>query len=396
MLKGFRTIYPQTCYFSVLSYTEHLWSESSGYTSGAGKAPNGSLTVHLLLRAVSETCLVKDAFSGPEEMAACVLITRKIDLEINEPINFSSRDHQHLVQKAAIKGNQFKVEQPFTYSSRDTPQEAIKYPHSKQRDGANVYAVQISDDVISDEITTPPPSLFEDMSIRRGFIVKVFIVLSVQLLITATIISMFIFIKPLRKWVTSVPWFIYSLLPACFAMIIILACCRDVRRQVPLNYILLTLFTLLEGLLLGSMSVFYKAEEILWAAGATTVVTLMLTLFALQTKWDFTLLNGVLFACLSVFIIYGIIALVIRSYWLHLVYAALGTLLFSMDTYLVDTYNLKKQFFSLFQYLVMDVQMIVGGRYHYEVDPEEYIFAALNIYVDIINLFIFILDLIAR
>ncbi|XP_052575469.1 protein lifeguard 1-like isoform X4 [Peromyscus californicus insignis] len=259
----------------------------------------------------------------------------KIDLEVSEPINFSSGDHQHLVQKAAIKSGHSKIDQPFTYSSRNTPQEAIKYPRSKQRDTANTYAVQISDDVISEETITSPPGPFESMSIRKGFILKVFVVLSVQLLVTATIIGVFVFSKPLRQWVISVPWFIYALLPACFIVIIVLACCRDVRRQVPMNYILLALF------------------------------------------WDFTLLNGVLFVCLCVLFVYGIIALVIRSYWLHLVYAALGTLLFSM-------------------YLVMDVQMMVGGRYHYEVDPEEYIFAALNIYVDIISLFIFILDLIAR
>jgi FtsH-binding integral membrane protein len=56
----------------------------------------------------------------------------------------------------------------------------------------------------------------------------------------------------------------------------------------------------------------------------------------------------------------------------------------------------RDDFFFLFKYLVMDVQMMVGGRYHYEINPEEYIFAALNIYVDIISLFIFILDLIGR
>ncbi|EDL84363.1 rCG41106, isoform CRA_b [Rattus norvegicus] len=223
----------------------------------------------------------------------------KIDLEVSEPVNFSSGDHQHLVHKAAIK----------------------------------------------------------------RFIVKVFVVLSAQLLITAAIISIFVFCEAVRKWIIAMPWFMYALL--------------DIRRQVPANYILLVFFTILEGLLLGSMSVFYKADEILWATGATTAVTLVLTLFALQTKWDFTLLNGMLFVFTSVLVIYGIVTLVVRSYWLHLVYSALGTLLFSM-------------------YLVMDVQMMVGGRYHYEIDPEEYIFAALNIYVDIINLFIFILDLIGR
>ena len=43
----------------------------------------------------------------------------------------------------------------------------------------------------------------------------------------------------------------------------------------------------------------------------------------------------------------------------------------------------------------MDVQLMVGGRHHHSnLDPEEYVFAALNIYMDIINLFLFILQLI--
>ncbi|XP_052028337.1 protein lifeguard 2-like [Apodemus sylvaticus] len=301
----------------------------------------------------------------------------KIDLEISEPVNFSSGDHQHLVHKAAIKGNPGRLNQPFTTSSRDRPQEAIKYSYPRSRDGTNTYAVQISEDVTPPNEGINPSSTFEDTSIRKGFIVKVFVILSIQLFITAAIISIFVFCEAVKKWVLAMPWFLYALLPAVLIMIVILACCRDIRRQVPANYILLAFFTILEGLLLGSMSVLYRAEEILWATGATTAVTLALTIFALQTKWDFTLLSGVLFVVTCVLMIYGLFALVIRSYWLHLVYSALGTLLFSM-------------------YLVMDVQMMVGGRYHYEIDPEEYIFAALNIYVDIISLFIFILDLIGR
>lgn len=51
--------------------------------------------------------------------------------------------------------------------------------------------------------------------------------------------------------------------------------------------------------------------------------------------------------------------------------------------------------YPLVWYLVMDVQLMVGGRHHHsDLDPEEYVFAALNIYMDIINLFLFILQLI--
>uniref|UniRef100_A0A671FPC4 Uncharacterized protein n=1 Tax=Rhinolophus ferrumequinum TaxID=59479 RepID=A0A671FPC4_RHIFE len=166
--------------------------------------------------------------------------------------------------------------------------------------------------------------------------------------------------------------------PAFFVVFIVLACCGKLRRQVPANYILLGLFTILQGLLLGTVSVFYKAEEVLWAVAATALVTSSLTLFALQTKWDFTLLNGTLFVLVFILIIYGILLIFIRSYVSGISFGNLRELLEIQS-----------------EYLVMDVQLMMGGRHHYyKLDPEEYVFAALNIYLDIINLFLFILQLI--
>ena len=45
--------------------------------------------------------------------------------------------------------------------------------------------------------------------------------------------------------------------------------------------------------------------------------------------------------------------------------------------------------FSL--YIVYDTQLMMGGKHKYALSPEEYIFAALNIYLDVINLFLYIL-----
>ena len=45
--------------------------------------------------------------------------------------------------------------------------------------------------------------------------------------------------------------------------------------------------------------------------------------------------------------------------------------------------------FSL--YIVYDTQLMMGGKHKYALSPEEYIFAALNIYLDVINLFMYIL-----
>lgn len=46
------------------------------------------------------------------------------------------------------------------------------------------------------------------------------------------------------------------------------------------------------------------------------------------------------------------------------------------------------------QYLVVDTQLMLGGKHKYSLSPEEYIFAALNLYLDIVNMFLFILSIV--
>ena len=56
-------------------------------------------------------------------------------------------------------------------------------------------------------------------------------------------------------------------------------------------------------------------------------------------------------------------------------YASAGALIFSM-------------------YIVYDTQLMMGGKHKYSLSPEEYIFASLSLYLDIINLFMYILMII--
>lgn len=39
-------------------------------------------------------------------------------------------------------------------------------------------------------------------------------------------------------------------------------------------------------------------------------------------------------------------------------------------------------------------QLMMGGKHKYSLSPEEYIFASLNLYIDIVNIFMYILMLI--
>ena len=47
-------------------------------------------------------------------------------------------------------------------------------------------------------------------------------------------------------------------------------------------------------------------------------------------------------------------------------------------------------------YIVYDTQLMMGGSHKYALSPEEYVFASLNLYLDIINLFMYILSIIGN
>lgn len=117
--------------------------------------------------------------------------------------------------------------------------------------------------------------------------------------------------------------------------------------------------------------------QVLLAVGICAIVCFGLTIFAFQTKIDFTPMGGKLFVGLFVLIMFGFIAM----FWpqnnlIRLIYAAVGTIIFSV-------------------FLVHDTQLIMDGKHRqYTISPEEYVFAALTLYLDIINLLLFILRLI--
>lgn len=216
---------------------------------------------------------------------------------------------------------------------------------------------------------------FSDATIRRGFIRKVYSILMAQLSVTLGFIAWFLYHEPTRRFVHNNSWLFFVALIVVFVALITLACCGEVRRRAPTNFILLGVFTLGEAFLLGVTSASYEAVEVLMAVGITAAVCLALTLFAFQTKYDFTMCGGFLLVSVVILLIFGIVAIFVHNRIVSLVYASLGALIFSM-------------------YLVYDTQLMMGGKHKYSISPEEYVFAALNLYVDVINIFIYILTII--
>ncbi|KAI0221512.1 Protein lifeguard 1 [Lamellibrachia satsuma] len=229
--------------------------------------------------------------------------------------------------------------------------------------------------IADDDFNTGYNFEFTDNSIRLGFIRKVYSILLCQLLVTIAFICVFLYVGPVQDYSEKNQWLFIVAIVASFVLLLILACCPDVRRNHPTNIILLGLFTICESFLLGSISSHYEKWEVLMAVGVTAVVVFGLTVFAMQTKIDFTMCSAGLFIALLILMIFGIMCAIIRNYYVNMVYACIGALIFAM-------------------YIVFDTQMMMGGKHKYSISPEEYIFAALNLYLDIVNLFLFILSII--
>ena len=87
-------------------------------------------------------------------------------------------------------------------------------------------------------------------------------------------------------------WLYIVAIITVFVCLITLACCEGVRRKTPHNFIFLGLFTAAEGFMLGCVTATYSADEVLMAVGVCAAIVLALTMFAFQTKVDFTAWGG--------------------------------------------------------------------------------------------------------
>ena len=131
---------------------------------------------------------------------------------------------------------------------------------------------------------------FSEIRVRHRFIMKVYSIVSLQLLITTAFIALFRFYPPLGAYCAqySGMWILYVSMVGVFVLIFILSCVESVRRHYPSNLILLFVFTGFESVLIGFITTAYSTNVLLKGIGLTGIIVVGLTIFAFQTKYDFT------------------------------------------------------------------------------------------------------------
>ncbi|XP_023687096.1 protein lifeguard 2-like isoform X2 [Paramormyrops kingsleyae] len=218
---------------------------------------------------------------------------------------------------------------------------------------------------------------WQDKNIRRIFIRKVYSILMIQLCVAVAVVALFSYCEPVKTYIQANPgWHWASYVVFCVTFIS-LSCCATLRRRFPWNLILLAIFTLSLAYMTAMMSSYYNTRSVMVTLGITALVCLSVTVFSFQTKIDFTSCQGVLLI-LSMAVCYcGIFLACVVPFgyvpWLHAIYAVLGAIVFTM-------------------FLVFDTQILLGNK-RSTISPEDYIFATLSLYLDIIYIFSFFLQL---
>ncbi|KAI1239336.1 Protein lifeguard 4, partial [Lamprotornis superbus] len=184
------------------------------------------------------------------------------------------------------------------------------------------------------------------------FLQKVYSILSIQVLLTTVTSAIFLYSTGVQAFVLERP---ALLLIFGFGSLAVIVALTFYSHQHPVNLYLLFGFTLLEAVTAAITVSFYDVSIILQAFILNTTVFLGLTAYTLQSKRDFSKFGA------------GYVILLFYCEAIELVFVAAGALLFC-------------------GFIIYDTHLLM-----HKLSPEEYIVAAISLYLDIINLFLHLL-----
>jgi len=211
---------------------------------------------------------------------------------------------------------------------------------------------------------------------RAGFIAKVYSILSLQ------IITVILFSIPAVASTSYCIYFLLSDVGLSFLWIsialtlilsIIIYCFQSFVRRVPHGYICLAVYTVCEAYIVSFLCAFSDPVNVMMAAIMTVALTTALTVYAWKTKSDFTVKwSAILILCVALFM-FALFACVLRSRFLVIMYCCIAIIIYGV-------------------FIIFDTQLILGGK-TYQLEIDDYILAAMLLFMDIIVLFVRLLQL---
>ena len=206
---------------------------------------------------------------------------------------------------------------------------------------------------------------------RKIFITKVYICVEFQLFCLFGLIMLTKMYNLQHFYVTDVGRGLLGL-SIFFSLFSIFACvcCENIYKRFPINYLMLLMFSLGTSYTVSNAVMYIKSDTLMLASGLTTLDVLFITILSFFV--DISHCYQFLFVCLISLLGITIINTFILSIFLQVVICGAGSILFS-GLLLYDTNQITN----------------VNNRMY---TKDDYILASINLYLDILNIFLYILQ----
>lgn len=213
---------------------------------------------------------------------------------------------------------------------------------------------------------------FDDTyNVKTNFIRRIYTLLCMQLALTCMMCYLFYTVDSIKNYVLHSPGMLWTSIIMTFVFLIV-GSPPCYGRHHPMNLFALLGFTLCESYLVGYTCLFYNSALILMACGITLSTFVGLTAYVMYTKADFNFLGAGLYSCLWIMIIGSFISAFLPNMPVfNVAMAILGCI-------------------TAVGYILYDTSEIIN-----RMEIDEYVFACMSLYIDIIMLFLNLLQLLS-
>jgi len=226
----------------------------------------------------------------------------------------------------------------------------------------------------------PQMSLAEQQQAQRSFISRTFLWMTLGLVVTAVVAYVVATTPAFVEFVYGNPWITFGLLIA--QVLVVLALAVAIKNMAPAVATLIFMgYAALTGLTFSSVILFYTAESVASTFVVTAGMFGILAIIGMTTKIDLTAIGTLAFIGLIGVILMSIVNIFIQSTALYWLISVAGVIIFVA-------------------LIARDTQML--KRMSTQVDPNSdqgaraSIMGALQLYLDFINLFLFLLRFMGR
>lgn len=250
---------------------------------------------------------------------------------------------------------------------REPPQDSFASEHHVTRWPPDNYGPALDWD-ISQMVANLPPE------VRSTFVKRVYLILAVQMHLSALVaLPLVLFVD--GRWLKEHALLYYL---ASFGWMALLAgsacCCQETLRAYPANCSFLLAFAVLTGICIGLVCVMHSLPGVAISAGSSAVILLGLAGYASVSGSDFKGLGPYLFAACFGLLLLGLVLLFVTWGAGQRTYGGISAVLFCFLA-------------------ICGTQRLLGGTHGYRFNVDDYVFAALSLYLDAFNVHAFLLDL---